>query len=278
VEAFIKFEEALKEVTLLLQETKNAFDHADNSKTSSEKAIYLFKANTFSRSGIVLLCGHFEGFLKELLQEFLSKINDAKIKPELLPYSLLEEVLKIMIKRCDSGENHRQKLRELMSGQSCIEINEKIQEEFSSTGGNPTVDTIEKMLNRIGIKNVVEQLSVRDFGETSHAQNSQIDDTLKSQIREIISIQSFDNFNVIERDIIDILENKWRPRSKRREVGYVRTIQQLLVKRNEIAHGNSDLKLTKEEFHEFIEEIQKLASGINELTQNQLETLCNNSN
>ena len=277
MEALIKFEEAIKEVELLLQETKNAFDHADSSKTPSEKASYLFKANTFSRSGIVLLCGHFEGFLKELLQEFLSKINDAKIKPELLPYSLLEEVLKIMIKRCDSGEDHRQKLRNLMSGKFSIEINEKMQEEFSSTGGNPTVDTIEKMLNRIGVKDVVEQLSVRDFGETTHAKNSQIDNTLKSQIRQIIYNQSFDNINMIERDIIDILEDKWRPRSKRREVGYVRTIQQLLAKRNEIAHGNSDLKLTKEEFCGFIEEIHRLASGINELTQAQLETLCNNS-
>ena len=75
-----------------------------------------------------------------------------------------------------------------------------------------------------------------------------------------------------------MLEDNWISKSKRRSVGYVRTIEQLLTQRNEIAHGNSDRKLTKQEFEDSIREIRQLASGIHELTQAQLETLCNNPN
>ena len=185
MEAFVKFEEALKEVELLLEETENAFYLAENSQTPNKKERHLFKANTFSRSGIVLLCGHFEGFLKELLKEFSSQINSASIHPQLLPDSLLGDIIRIMLNRCDSSEKHRQKLKNLMSGNSCIEIDEKMQQEFSKTWGNPTVDIIEKMLNRIGVSDVIETLSVRDFSLTTHTQISQIDNNLKSSLRQI---------------------------------------------------------------------------------------------
>jgi hypothetical protein len=280
VEAFIKFEEALKEVELLLEETRNAFDSAENSQTPNEKKGYLFKANTFSRSGIVLLCGHFEGFLKELLKEFLNQINSANIQPQFLPDSLLGDIIRIMLDRCSSSENYRQKLKNLISGNSCIEIDEKMQQEFSKTSGNPKVDTIEKILARIGISDVIETLSVRDFGLTTHTQISQIDNNLKSSLRQIFSSRSFDNLTIseVELEIVRVLEDKWKSRSKRRTVAYVRTIEQLLTQRNEIAHGNSDRKLTKQEFENSIREIRQLASGIHELTQAQLETLCNNPN
>ena len=280
MEAFIKFEEALKEVELLLEETRNAFDSAENSQTPNEKKGYLFKANTFSRSGIVLLCGHFEGFLKELLKEFLNQINSANIQPQFLPDSLLGDIIRIMLDRCSSSENYRQKLKNLISGNSCIEIDEKMQQEFSKTSGNPKVDTIEKILARIGISDVIETLSVRDFGLTTHTQISQIDNNLKSSLRQIFSSRSFDNLTIseVELEIVRVLEDKWKSRSKRRTVAYVRTIEQLLTQRNEIAHGNSDRKLTKQEFENSIREIRQLASGIHELTQAQLETLCNNPN
>ncbi len=280
MEAFIKFEEALKEVELLLEETENAFYLAEDSPTPNEKERHLFKANTFSRSGIVLLCGHFEGFLKELLKEFLNQINSANIQPQFLPDALLGDIIRIMLDRCSSSENHRQKLKNLISGNSCIEIDEKMQQEFSKTGGNPKVDTIEKILARIGISDVIETLSVRDFNLTTHTQISQIDNNLKSSLRQIFSSRSFDNLTIseVELEIVRVLEDKWRSRSKRRTVAYVRTIEQLLTQRNEIAHGNSDRKLTKQEFEDSIREIRQLASGINELTQAQLETLCNHPN
>ena len=280
MEAFVKFEEALKEVELLLEETENAFYLAENSQTPNKKERHLFKANTFSRSGIVLLCVHFEGFLKELLKEFSSQINSASIHPQLLPDSLLGDIIRIMLNRCDSSEKHRQKLKNLMSGNSCIEIDEKMQQEFSKTWGNPTVDIIEKMLNRIGVSDVIETLSVRDFSLTTHTQISQIDNNLKSSLRQIFSDRLFDDPDIseIESEIVRVLEDNWISKSKRRSVGYVRTIEQLLTQRNEIAHGNSDRKLTKQEFEDSIREIRQLASGIHELTQAQLETLCNNPN
>ncbi|MBD1995601.1 hypothetical protein H6G00_03025 [Leptolyngbya sp. FACHB-541] len=108
MQAFDKFNDLLDEVSLLLEETQNALEEAENSKTAIEKSRHLSRANTFSRSGIVLLCGHFEGFLKMLLNEFASGINEANVHPELVPVSLLETVLETILKQCNSGsESHR---------------------------------------------------------------------------------------------------------------------------------------------------------------------------
>lgn len=158
MQAFAQFNEVLDEVNLLLKETRSALEDASKSQTAVEKAEHLRRANTFARSGVVLLCGHFEGFLKNLLSEFASKINSAEVQPEFLPVSLLETVLETMLKRCSSGsERHRQQLQDLVAGKLSIEMDANA---FSETGGNPKVDVIEKMLNRIGVTDAIEELVV----------------------------------------------------------------------------------------------------------------------
>ena len=276
VQAFDRFSELLDEVNLLLEETRSALEEASNSKTSMEKSKHLFRANTFSRSGIVLLCGHFEGFLKSLLNEFSSEINDAKVQPEFVPASLLEAVLETILKRCNSGsgsESYRRKLQDLVSGKASIEIDGKV---FSDTGGNPKVDIIEKMLKRIGIIDAIENLSQRDFGVTTHSQRSQVDISFTARMKDILSTRSLDPSHIaqIEAEIVQLIEDKWKPKSVRRDVGYVATIQELLKKRNLIAHGEGDPKVTDVELERYIDEIKALALGLDQMTHSQLTALC----
>lgn len=275
VQAFDRFSELLDEVDLLLKETRSALEEADNSKTAIEKSQHLSRANTFARSGVVLLCGHFEGFLKNLLTEFASEINDAKIQPEFVPASLLETVLDTILQRCSSGsETHRKKLQDLVSGKASIEMDGKV---FSNTGGNPKVDVIDKMLNKIGIVDAIEELSQRDFGVTTRAKKSQVDLSFTSRIKSILSARSLDisYANQIETEIIQLIEDKWAPKLIRREVGYVATIQELLEKRNLIAHGEGYPKVTDVELERLINEIKSLALGLDQMIHIQITILCN---
>ncbi|GAB4367565.1 MAG: hypothetical protein Kow00121_05960 [Elainellaceae cyanobacterium] len=275
MQAFDRFSELLDEVDLLLKETRSALEEADNSKTAIEKSQHLSRANTFARSGVVLLCGHFEGFLKNLLTEFASEINDAKIQPEFVPASLLETVLDTILQRCSSGsETHRKKLQDLVSGKASIEMDGKV---FSNTGGNPKVDVIDKMLNKIGIVDAIEELSQRDFGVTTRAKKSQVDLSFTSRIKSILSARSLDisYANQIETEIIQLIEDKWAPKLIRREVGYVATIQELLEKRNLIAHGEGYPKVTDVELERLINEIKSLALGLDQMIHIQITILCN---
>lgn len=48
-------------------------------------------ANAITRSGLVLLCGYFEGFLREMCKEFVDIINDSGVSAKLLPLSMLSD-------------------------------------------------------------------------------------------------------------------------------------------------------------------------------------------
>ncbi|MBD1995600.1 hypothetical protein H6G00_03020 [Leptolyngbya sp. FACHB-541] len=164
-----------------------------------------------------------------------------------------------------------------MTGKASIEIDGNV---FSDTGGNPKVDVIEKMLRRIGITDAIEALSQRDFGVTTHSQRSQVDISFKVRMKDILSARSLDDSHVtqIEAEIVQLIENKWKPKSIRRDVGYVATIQELLKKRNLIAHGEGYLKITAVELEDFINKIKTLALGLEQMTHKQLTALCGTIN
>ena len=73
--------------------------------------------------------------------------------------------------------------------------------------------------------------------------------------------------------IISLIEVKWSPKTTRREVGYVATIQELLKTRNRIAHGESNVIVTDVELSDFICNIRQLAKGIDELLTGPLSVL-----
>ena len=273
LKALEDFSKDLLEVKLLLNETRKALESAESAGTSIERAENLFRANTFSRSGIVLLCGHFEGFLRKVINEFSTRFNTSGVRAEAIPYEVLETTLSHILQKCTSGsENHRKQLKDLISGKAQIEMNASL---FAKTEGNPKVEVIERILERVGVARILEVLTVRDFEITTEATRSQVDSSFKRKINDIcqsISDNPRENSS-IEVKIIELLDEKWPPKKTRRPVGYVATIQELLKRRNLIAHGDGDIKVTDMELEQFITEVSRLASGISEYLEDKLKEL-----
>jgi len=274
VESLTKFNSALKEIELLLFETRSALQKSEEARTSISKSDQLNRANTFSRSALVLLCGHFEGYLKEILKEFATIVNQANVKVDYTPTLLLETALSTILERCPSGgEKYRQKLQSTICGQTALRLEPK---SISNTGGNPKVEIIEQMLLKIGIPDVLEQLSQEDFGYTTYSKKSQVDNSMRRSIHACISERTDISGNTqdLTSDIIELIEGKWQARSQRREVGYVAVIQDLLKKRNIIAHGEAILKITDKELEDYIKNIRKLAVGLEKVIEKQIFVIC----
>ena len=272
--ALNEFMSALEEVNLLLEEARNALGKAEDSKTAIDKSRELDKANVFLRSGIVLLCGHFEGFLKNILEEFATIVNESNIKIDAAPPLLVQTILSHLLERCkNGGDEHQRRFQLVVLGQEPIVIDLK---NISSTKGNPKVDTIDKMLLDVGVPDIIEQLSNKDFGLVTHGKRSQIDPPLRSHILSSLSgklIKDTDE-NVLINEIVKHIERKWQPKSERRKVGYVAVIENLLKKRNSIAHGEGDLRITNKELEEFVVQIINLASGLCAALETQIEVIC----
>lgn len=271
------FIDSLNEVQLLLEESKSAFESADNSKTPSERLSYLKKGNAFSRSGIVLLCGHFEGFLKNLTSEFIDEFNDSCLLLELAPFSLFEIAMIQGLNKARSGTLENQKdLRDMIFGRTPVRV--KNDKSFS-TESNPKVAVIDKILRQLDINDIVETLSVKDFGLTTYASKSQVDHVTRSKIRKAIESNASGHVDAlsIESIVCQLIDEKWRPKKERREVGYVATIQRLLVKRNLIAHGQDNVQITSLELEGFLNEINDLAKGISDVISHKIQSIKDSS-
>ncbi len=192
-----------------------------------------------------------------------------------MPYEILETTLDHILRKCISGsKSHRKKLRDLITGKTPIEMDASL---FAKTEGNPKVEIVEKILERVGIVGIIETLTLRDFGITTQATKSQLDSSVKKKIKDVCQSISYDlnKASTIEISITELIEEKWPPKRIRRQVGYVATIQELLKRRNFIAHGDGDIKVTDLELEQFILEISRLASGISEYLEEKLKELEN---
>lgn len=223
-------------------------------------------ANAMTKSALVLLCGYFEGFLKKSVVEFVEKLNDYKLPinsmSESILYCLFEDSIQggkgetieniLKIKECIASADHHP-----FNGKS-----------IGATKGNPTVDVVESIFEKIGIRDVIDKLSIRDFSiDSTYIKNSQLD---KNFIKKINAALGGDP--VISQDVIAIIEKKWEPKTKRRPVGYVGVIQELLKVRNRIAHGeNFGEQVTPDELITHAENIRKLCQGLHEYMISELE-------
>lgn len=118
-------------------------------------------ANAMTKSALVLLCGYFEGFLKKSVVEFVEILNDYKLPinamSESILYCLFEDSIQggrgetieniLKIKECIVTADHHP-----FNGRS-----------IGATKGNPTVDVVESIFEKIGIKNVIDKLSIKDL-------------------------------------------------------------------------------------------------------------------
>ncbi len=232
------------------------------SDTASRRAT----ANAMTKSALVLLCGYFEGYLKKVIVEFVDTLNDHKLPINSMSDSILYCLFEDSIQK-SKGETVESilKLKECIANSNHHPFSGKA---IGTTKGNPTVDMVESIFSKIGIKDVIDKLSIRDFSiESTYIKSSQLD---KNFLRKLNA--ALDGDLQTSENIIAIIEKKWEPKNKRRAVGYVGVIEELLKIRNRIAHGeNYGEQVTPDELTTHAENIKKLCSGIHELIINELQ-------
>jgi hypothetical protein len=252
------FEAALDEVVSIAE-------HADKLLSEGGAAARAL-GNAIARSGLVLLCGYVEGYVRDLAEEAVDEINRLALSPDILPAGLFVSLLKNVVespihKREEKAEVLRQAFREHLS----CELDRK---RLSDTGGNPSVDTIESLFGVFGLGLVIDRLSIEHFGVDS----TFVDESQASALRtDVLNVLSGD---AVRADaVLALVDNKWRPRRKRRTVGYVSEIQELLKQRNRIAHGEGRETITPEELRGRVEHMRRLGEGLHGLLHPVVEQL-----
>jgi len=217
-------------------------------------------ANAMTKSALVLLCGYFEGYLKKIVQEFSDILNDIKA-----PIGQMSDpILLALMENSVQGDKNKclprvTKLKNSITTASHHPFDHKI---LGGTKGNPTVDVVESIFDRIGIKDVIDKLSIVDYAvESTYTQTSQIDKRLREKLESALS-----GHESTYESIAAIIEERWNPRQQRRPVGYVGVIQELLKTRNRIAHGeNFGEQVTPAELFGYSQQLEKLCKGLNNL-------------
>lgn len=228
-------------------------EHADAllmTRTPSD----LLLANAITRSGLVLLCGYFEGFVRELAQDAVDAVNDLQIDVNKLPASILVELLVQAVSY--SGEKRvleLTRIRDNIKERKPCTLDRK---RLSSTGGNPTVDAIEGVFATLGVAAVIDTLSIRDFGLESTFTVERQSKSIEGELNKVVADET-----ILEK-VLEVVDSRWSPRKKRRSVGYVSAIEELLKRRNRIAHGEGREPVTPRELREYREHIGRLAEGM----------------
>lgn len=222
-------------------------------------------ANAMTKSALVLLCGYFEGYLKKIVVEFSELINDTKVPLD----AMSDPILLALIESSVQGDRNKSiprvlKIRDSILNSSHHPFDHKI---LGGTKGNPTVDVVESIFERMGIKEVIEKLSIDDYAvESTYTKASQIDKRFRGKLEEALNGDALACGNIIA-----IIEEKWTPKNQRRAVGYVGVIQELLKTRNRIAHGeNFGEQVTPSELLDYSRQIEKLCEGLNSLIVGEL--------
>lgn len=217
-------------------------------------------ANAMTKSALVLLCGYFEGFLKSIVEEFISILNDSQIPITAASDQILLSIIESSIQGDKTKViNKLQSIKQNILTSGHLPLDHK---PLSSTKGNPTVDTVESIFSKIGIDSVIDKLSIQDFSiDSTYTSTSQLDRNFISRINTTLNGDMS-----ISTQVIQIIEQKWLPRKQRRAVGYVGVIQELLKTRNRIAHGeNFGEHVTPSELLDHSMHIEKLCEGLHTL-------------
>lgn len=222
-------------------------------------------ANTMTKASLVLLCGYFEGFLKKIIEEFVGELNDLR-----LPLNKAGDDLLLSVIQHSIGDNRTKTIPKLLHLKGCIAQDKHypfLQDAIGKTKGNPSVDMVESLFQNIGISEIIDKLSAKDYAlESTYTTTSQ-----SQQLNNLIE-SAVDGNLTFQQKIIEIIDGKWAPKKQRRDVGYVGIIQELLKKRNRIAHGeNWEEQVTPTELLGFNQDILRLCTGIAEHLNLELE-------
>lgn len=222
------------------------------------------QGNAMTRAALVLLCGYFEGFVREVAEEYLDIIDDIGLPLDSFPEPLYCAVVGEMVEGLGRANGNKvDGFKLVVRGNGKHAVNKK---RLSSTGGNPTVDNIEAMFHILGLPKVIDYLSIKDYGlDSTFVSESQVLPRMRDDIHGIIEKKfSGASLDVVS-DLVELIEKKWLPKQKRRKVGYVFDIEQLLKKRNRIAHGEGHEQITTTELRDTLEKVRNLSGGLHSL-------------
>lgn len=262
MQCFSHFIESIEDIELI----SNAAGAAQQSRAGDDRLL----GNALARSGYVLLCGYFEGFIRDLIAEFIDKINDAKVKVGRLPEDIAFRALQDVVAQMQPVDAVTH-IKTSILANTHIPINSK---RLSKTGGNPTVDTIEALFSALGFPDVVDSLSIQDFGVNStFVMESQVTSQLRASIVAAVGVKAGQESAEITEAIVDLIDGRWSPKKKRRKVGYVVEIEKLLERRNRIAHGEGREPIAVEDLRTASTNIVQLGTGLHQLLEAQLASL-----
>ncbi|AHV99667.1 MAE_28990/MAE_18760 family HEPN-like nuclease [Paenibacillus sabinae] len=257
--SFKQFEERMTEIDCLIELLPP--------KPTSEN---VNKINSLCRAAAVLLCSHLEGFLQDLMEEFVEEINQLSVGFKKLPLELyLQNTLpkgQITNNNFDSVLKLIEEIRTLENSNIPIRL---IKKNFSKTDSNPTPDVINKLFRVLGEVDVLDKLNE----EVLQIQNVEvktpfITDDEKAAITKVIGSQSIVEY------INDFLTNKRNASGKKdRNVGFYNKINTLLDCRNNIAHGNKGYQISDVKLIELKDDINMLVKALAEKAEARIEQI-----
>ncbi|WP_208539637.1 HEPN domain-containing protein, partial [Pseudomonas aeruginosa] len=77
MDCYTNFRESITEVLLIAASAEDSL--ADRSPQGR------LQGNAMARAGLVLLCGYLEGYIKDIVEEFIESLNDEKVGVNELP-------------------------------------------------------------------------------------------------------------------------------------------------------------------------------------------------
>lgn len=240
------FEERLTEVTQLIELIPDKPNSGNVELT-----------NAISRAAVILLCSHFEGVLQDMMEEFVTILNELEIK-----YNKICTSIKVQDK-FPKGKINNSNFEMICSIFSELEMrvgsNPIVflnKENFNKTDANPTPDTINSMFKYIGEEEILTKLN-RDILGINNKKVKQ--PFLNKTEVEKLKIQ-LDETQISYIEAI-LRENRGKIK-KENNIGFYNEINTLLEYRNSIVHGNKDRKISKIKLIEIKESIETIVEEL----------------
>lgn len=232
--SFTDFNKRMKEIDYLISLIPPIIPTSENVE----------KINTLCRASIVLLSSHLEGFLQDLMEEFIDEVNQLEIGFSSLPVELyLQNTFpkgQVTQNNFDSLTNIVNEIKILEKNNVNISLDKS---KFAKTDSNPTPDVINKLFKILGIESVLDILNqeIKNL-HTEETYKDFFTDSEKVELNSLLGAPML--INRIEKYIV---EKRNLKNQKKRNVGFYNTINQLLNFRNNIAHGNAGISISMQD-------------------------------
>ena len=220
--------------------------------------------DALTRASIVLLSSHLEGFLQDIMEEFIEGLNELEISFSKLPVELY---VQNEFPKGKFYDNRKEMIKFIENVKLLQKIDPEIslnKNNFNKTESNPTSDIINKLFNIIGVENVIDELNIKikKLSDKKKYKNFFTDDE-KKELEEQYGciIDGIDKYIVKKRNMVN---------KKSRAIGFYNTINRLLDYRNNIAHGNFNMRISIQELIEIKDEIEELVRGLSDIADEKL--------